>query len=272
MGLILAKLVLTPLVILAASLASRRWGDAVGGWLVGLPLISGPVSAFLTIERGPEFAAAASAGSIAGVAAEACFCMGYAALAKRGWVRAFLGGGLAYLASAALWTFLQPPLLGLMAIAAALLAVARALLPHAGPAPVSLPAPRWDIPARMAIVTVVVIGVTMLATTLGPAYERDDRELSLDRRRRRRLRPSGSRPGRRRHRAARHGERAVRLHRVFRRDRFSRRRNRTRARFRHRDGGGARRAERSRCDGYATTRAAPRRRGRTPVHSVCAGF
>ena len=168
MGLILAKLVLTPLVILAASLASRRWGDAVGGWLVGLPLISGPVSAFLTIERGPDFAAAASAGSVAGVAAEACFCMGYAALAKRGWVRAFLGGGLAYLASAALWTFLQPPLLGLMAIAAALLAVARALLPHAGPAPVSLPAPRWDIPARMAIVTVVVIGVTMLATTLGP--------------------------------------------------------------------------------------------------------
>lgn len=168
MGLILAKLVLTPLVILAASLASRRWGDAVGGWLVGLPLISGPVSAFLTIERGPEFAAAASAGSIAGVASQAFFCMGYAALARRGWAAAFLGGGLSYLASAVCWNFLQPPLPALMAIAGALLMLARALLPHSGPARLSLPAPSWDIPARMAIVTIVVMGVTLLATALGP--------------------------------------------------------------------------------------------------------
>ncbi len=168
MILIAAKLILTPLVILAASLASRRWGDAVGGWLVGLPLISGPVSAFLTIERGPEFAAAASAGSVAGVAAQACFCMAYAALAARGWAAGFAAGGLAYVASAAMWNALQPPLIVLMAISAALLVVARAVLPHSGAAQVSLPAPRWDIPARMAIVTAVVMGVTALATTLGP--------------------------------------------------------------------------------------------------------
>jgi O-antigen/teichoic acid export membrane protein len=49
------KLVLTPLLIAAASLARRRWGHAVSGWLLGLPLTSGPVAFFLAIERGASF-------------------------------------------------------------------------------------------------------------------------------------------------------------------------------------------------------------------------
>jgi hypothetical protein len=67
MSLLAVKLVPTPLVVLAASLAARRWGDVVGGWLVGLPLTSGPVALFLARERGPAFAADAAAGSLAGV-------------------------------------------------------------------------------------------------------------------------------------------------------------------------------------------------------------
>jgi hypothetical protein len=31
------KLVVTPLLIGGASLAGRRWGDQLGGWLVALP-------------------------------------------------------------------------------------------------------------------------------------------------------------------------------------------------------------------------------------------
>ena len=63
MNLLLTKLILTPLVILAALWVARRWGDAFGGWLAGLPLTSAPVAAFLAIEHGPAFAAAASAPS-----------------------------------------------------------------------------------------------------------------------------------------------------------------------------------------------------------------
>jgi len=69
------KLIVTPLMILAASLVGRRWGDAMGGWLVGLPLTSGPVAVFLAVEHGPGFAAEASAGSLAGVVAQAGFCL-----------------------------------------------------------------------------------------------------------------------------------------------------------------------------------------------------
>ena len=57
--------------VLAASLAARRWGEAVGGWLVGLPLTSGPVAVFLALEQGPAFATDAAAASNAGVVAQA---------------------------------------------------------------------------------------------------------------------------------------------------------------------------------------------------------
>src|SRR5271157_2814721 len=95
MSLLAIKLVVTPLVVLIASLAARRWGDAVGGWLVGLPLTSGPVSVFLAIEQGPSFAAQAAEGSIAGVVSQAAFCIGYGALARWGVTVALAVGTLA---------------------------------------------------------------------------------------------------------------------------------------------------------------------------------
>ena len=91
MSLIVFKLVLPPLLILLASLAGRRWGDAIGGWLVGLPLTSGPVAAFLAIQYGADFAALAANGSLVGTAAQAGFSLGYALLAQRGWATALVG-------------------------------------------------------------------------------------------------------------------------------------------------------------------------------------
>lgn len=41
------KLVVTPLLIGGVTLAGRRWGEHMGGWLVALPLTSGPVASFL---------------------------------------------------------------------------------------------------------------------------------------------------------------------------------------------------------------------------------
>jgi hypothetical protein len=49
MDLVWIKLILTPLAITAIALAGRRWGPAVGGWIAGLPLTSGPVSLYLAL-------------------------------------------------------------------------------------------------------------------------------------------------------------------------------------------------------------------------------
>lgn len=94
------KLTLTPILIAAATLAGRRWGPAIGGWLVALPLTSGPVAFFLVLDQGAPFAAAAAVGSLLGAAAEAAFALVYSRTASRGWVAALVAGSLAFAAIA----------------------------------------------------------------------------------------------------------------------------------------------------------------------------
>jgi hypothetical protein len=161
------KLVLTPGIIAAASLAGRRWGQTVGGWLVGLPLTSGPVAFFLALDHGTGFAAAAAFGSLAGAIAEAAFCLAYGWSAPRGWLPALSAACLAFATVAAA---LQRVTLGLLALAP-LVVVALALalrgMPSASAARPSDAPPRWDIPARMMITTVLVVALTEAAPLLG---------------------------------------------------------------------------------------------------------
>src|SRR5262249_62141371 len=77
MRLLLLKLILTPLLVGVATLAARRWGQSIGGWFAGLPLTSGPVSVFLAIERGPDFAGRAAEATVLGLAGVAAFCLTY---------------------------------------------------------------------------------------------------------------------------------------------------------------------------------------------------
>jgi hypothetical protein len=162
------KLVLTPVLIAAASLAGRRWGQAVGGWLVGLPLTSGPVAFFLALDHGAGFAAAAAFGSLTGAIAEAAFCLAYGWTAGRGWPLALTAACGAFAAVAGA---LQRLSLGMLALAAAvvvaLTAALRAMPRRAAPAPPTVP-PRWDIPARMLVTTALVVGLTEVAPVLGP--------------------------------------------------------------------------------------------------------
>ena len=162
------KLVLTPLLIAAASLAGRRWGPAVGGWFVGLPLTSGPIALFLTLDHGTGFAAAAAAGSLAGAMAEAAFCVAYASAARAGWPAALAAATVTFAAAGAL---LQRAALGLGATAIcsfAALVLALALVPRRRATAPPQPPPAWDLPARMVITTLLVLAITEGAAALGP--------------------------------------------------------------------------------------------------------
>jgi hypothetical protein len=162
------KVVVTPVLIAAASLAGRRWGQAVGGWLVGLPLTSGPVAFFLALDHGVGFAAAAAFGSLAGAIAEAAFCLAYAWSARRGWPLALGAACVAFAVVAAGLQRLALGLLGLAVLVVVTLTVAMRCLPQGMAAgPESAP-PRWDIPARMLITTALVVALTEVAPVLGP--------------------------------------------------------------------------------------------------------
>lgn len=162
------KLVLTPLLILAASLASRRWGDSVGGWFVGLPLTSGPVCFFLALDQGAGFAASASLGCLAGAAGEAGFGLAYCWAARhRGWPAALAVASIAFALAGVALAEAALPLPALVLVACGALGLALVLLPQIGERGTATAAPRWDIPARMAMATGLVLTLTGLAPWFG---------------------------------------------------------------------------------------------------------
>jgi hypothetical protein len=163
------KLTVTPLLILAASLASRRWGEIVGGWFVGLPLTSAPVCFFLALDQGVSFAAAASLGCLAGAASEAGFGLAYSIVARHfGWKMAILSASFGFAVCAAAFANAGLSLWPLVVVAGAALAAALVLMPRLGDDRTTLPRrPRWDIPARMVVATALVLGLTALAPYVG---------------------------------------------------------------------------------------------------------
>jgi hypothetical protein len=176
-GSLILKLVLTPTLIGAASLAGRRWGPAVSGWLVGLPLTSGPVAFFLALNHGAAFAAAAAVGTLTGTLSQAPFCLTYGWLARRaGWPLTLGIGYLSFAAATLALQYLSLPLVVLFPLVIVVLTLALRLMPpgaeakqqpgsSVAPAPVP---PRWDIPARMVLATAVVLLLTGVAPILGP--------------------------------------------------------------------------------------------------------
>jgi len=163
------KLVVTPLLIAAATLVARRWGPGVGGWLAGFPLTSAPVSVFLALEQGPDFAAGAAVGTLLGLTALAVFCLVYGRAARRvGWVGSAAAGLSAFGACLAVLSAAPASLPAAFALVCVTLAMVAALLPVTTTGRSNVKPPAWDLPLRMAIATAVVLLLTAAARHLGP--------------------------------------------------------------------------------------------------------
>ena len=163
------KLLITPALVGAASLAGRRWGPAVSGWIVALPLTSAPVTFFLAITQGEAFASAAALGILTGGISLALFSLSYAWMARRGrWPVALVVGSGLFLAATAVLQYIRIPLLPLFLTIILALTLALRLMPAAeGSAQAASVLPRWDLPARMTLATVFVLVLTSLAPLLG---------------------------------------------------------------------------------------------------------
>lgn len=170
------KAVVTPMLMGAASLAGRRWGHQVGGWLVALPLTSGPIAFFLAIDHGTGFASRTAVGMLAGTVSQVAFALAYRWLADHGRTMAFAGGCVGFaMATFALtgvhWSALPTFALTVAALVAGLALTRRPLRsqPDTSAAPdTAVAPPRWDIPIRMTVATAVVLVITALAPVIGP--------------------------------------------------------------------------------------------------------
>jgi hypothetical protein len=163
------KLILAPVIIGGASLAGRRWGPAVSGWLVGLPLTSGPVIFFLALSHGAAFAASAIAGTISGGFSLVAFCLVYGWVAVRfDWRVALSASMLAYFGIVLLMQNTIIPFAPLIIAVVLMIALGLLLMPRNGTMQFNDVEPgRWDILSRILIGTAFIILLTELAPFLG---------------------------------------------------------------------------------------------------------
>ena len=163
------KLILVPLIIAAVSWAGRRWGPAVSGWLVGLPLTSGPVVFFLALEQGRGFASRAAQGAMLGLISLSTLCVVYGWVAvSRGWFLSVLAAWSTFLVMTYCLKEISISLLLTFLITAAIMGVAYRIMPESPETAPPPNLPRWEIPVRMGVATVMLLVITGLANSLGP--------------------------------------------------------------------------------------------------------
>ena len=170
MTLLAAKILLSPLCVVAVSLAGRRWGVAAAGVLGGLPVVAGPILLVETLLHGRGFGADAAAGTLLGLAALTAFVVVYGRIAEAaGAAPSVLCGWTTFLLGVAVLSPIQPPPAVSLILVAACFALGLKLLP---PAPSLSPAaaapPWWDLPARALSALGLVLTLTAVSGALGP--------------------------------------------------------------------------------------------------------
>jgi len=125
------------------------------------------VSVFLAVEQGPHFAAEAANGSLAGVVAQAVFCLGYTVFAPRGVAVALAAGAVGYAILAGALVAAGPPRFMLFLGAVVALTLVLRFVPRGKPTSAKAFS-GLDVALRVAVTTALVIGLTAAAGTLGP--------------------------------------------------------------------------------------------------------
>ena len=168
MSLLLLKLTLAPGLVTATTLAGRRWGPRMAGWLGGLPVVVAPILLAITLEHGRAFGSDAAGGALLGLLSLTGFVLAYGWSARvMGWLPAAALGWVAFLLMTLLLDQVDPPNWVSFVAVCASFALAAALLPRAAAEPAGA-APRFDLILRAGATAALVLALTGLAGALGP--------------------------------------------------------------------------------------------------------
>ena len=168
---LILKLTLGPLLVAAATLAARKWGPRVGGFVAGLPLSTGPIYLFLLIDQGAEFAESAATGVLLGLVGLASFGITYACTAQRiGWLGALFFATSAFFLTSLCVTQVQMKPLWAGFVGFVALLIAACVISPTGRVEVKRPVPWWDLVLRMCITVALTLTITGIAARLGPQF------------------------------------------------------------------------------------------------------
>jgi hypothetical protein len=163
----------TAFIVVAVSWVAARLGPAIGGVVVGLPIVLAPGLGFMLFDHSPGFVAEAAAGALFSLAATQVFLLCYVALSRGSGPVLSVAGGASAWAILALPLSLVPhdPFVGLALFTAVTIA-ARRIGRHlvAGMA-VKATGTNWPLLIlRGLLAGVLVGGVTLGAAGLGPGF------------------------------------------------------------------------------------------------------
>ncbi|MEI6220702.1 MAG: hypothetical protein WCP71_05290 [Actinomycetes bacterium] len=162
------KVIIAPVMVLSVSYLQRRFGDRFGGWLIGLPITTGPFILVIGIQEGVSFAGHTVRGILLGQIALIVFCWAYAFASLRApWHLAIFIGTVACLSTGYLVTqvkvspWVSTPVLILTWL------VAMKWWPHSGLPEQKITPPRWELPVRILVTLALLVGLSALAPHVG---------------------------------------------------------------------------------------------------------
>lgn len=168
MSIFILKLILAPLIIGSASLAGRKWGASISGWLVGLPLTSGPVVFFLALSHNREFVFESIQGVLSGLFSIVAFSLAYAWSAKKlTWLISFTLSVMAFFSVTLIFQNISLPFLTIFIYDIIVILFSVILMPKSGNSKSTATPSKWDIPSRIIIGTSFIILITAIAPYIG---------------------------------------------------------------------------------------------------------
>lgn len=163
------KVTVTPLLMWLVFVIARKWGSLVAGVAAGLPISSGPISVYLALEHGAEFAKQAALGSLVGLAAIAALYVAYASSIRSLSVMSSCVVSVAvFLAVSSFVWKTDRPISVMLLTSLLVLVVLQLTRPSGSVAPAPAEKSRLDLPARIVVSLGLVLGITGLAYQLGP--------------------------------------------------------------------------------------------------------
>jgi hypothetical protein len=162
------KIVIGPFMVLSVTYLQRRFGDRFGGWLIGLPITTGPFILIISIQEGAAFGGRTTHGVLLGQIALIAFCWIYAKAALRcNWLTAILCGSVACLTVGYCVTQVKVATWVSTGVLIILWIVAMKFWPHSTHSSQKITPPRWELPVRVVVTLLLLLSLSALAPHLG---------------------------------------------------------------------------------------------------------
>lgn len=170
--LVIFKLIAVPVVILITVFLSKKYGAFIGSLLAGLPVFSGPISFFITLEQGTDFAILSSYNSLIGLLGCVVTSIIYSWIAYWGgkWWIALPCAIVGYFINGYLFHFLPEFSFIVIILACSSSFFITYILPKGTIENYSTKRPRWILLFQMLSGAFLVYIITELAHILGPQW------------------------------------------------------------------------------------------------------